>query len=102
MYLKIHCDYCNQDYDVYERDMDVKTARQCPHCGSKIDREIWHELVIPAFKSAILMNGALMYDHVENHHPLFTASLVADHLFPVSSKSADEIRKVIEKHEKEC
>ena len=102
MYMKIHCDYCNQNYDVYERDMTSKSARQCPHCGSKIDGDIWRDIAIPAFKSAIMLNWAMMNDHVENHRPLFTASFVADHIFPVSSESADEIRKVVANHEKEC
>lgn len=103
MFAKIKCGYCNQSWEIYERDdLTSDKTRRCPHCGSKIDADIWKELVIPTFKSAVLLNWAMMNDHVENHHPLFTASFIADHIFPVSNESADEIRKVVEKYENEC
>lgn len=86
MYMKIHCEYCNQNYEVYERDIDSKKENQCPHCSSKIDRDIWRGVVVPAFKSAQVANWALMDDHVEHHRPLFTVTFVPDHIFPVDTE----------------
>lgn len=82
MFMRVHCDYCNQDYDVYERDsLTGKTVCQCPHCGSKIDRDIWLSTIVPAFKMSQVANTVLYRDHAENHKSLFTVSFIADHIF---------------------
>lgn len=82
MFMNIRCGYCDQDYDVYERDsLTSGSACQCPHCGSKIDRDLWLSTVVPAFKMAQVANRALYQDHAENHRPLFTVTFIADHIF---------------------
>ena len=87
MYMKIHCDYCNQNYEVYDRDIDSEKENQCPHCGSKIDRDMWRYVVIPAFKSAQAVNMALMDEHVKKHRPLFAVTFVADHIFQTGTEN---------------
>lgn len=81
MFMKIHCGYCGQAYEVYARGDLKGKARQCPHCESKIDRDTWCSAVVPAFKSAEIANIALYHDHVQDHKPLFTVSFIADHIF---------------------
>ena len=89
MYIELHCDYCNQDYEVYERNLTDKKANHCPHCDSKIDRDTWLSAVVPAFKSAQVANMALGYDHAQDHKPLFTVSFIADHLFRVGTDNLE-------------
>ena len=92
MYLKIHCDYCGQDYELYERDsITNKKACQCPHCKTRVDRDIWLSTVVPAFKMAQVANRVLYHNHANYHKPLFAVSFVADHLFPkVETKAEPE------------
>lgn len=82
MFINVTCGYCDQDYDIYERDsLTSANARKCPHCGSKIDRDLWLSTVVPAFKTAQVANWALHHNYVENHEPLFAVSFIADHIF---------------------
>lgn len=81
-FLKIHCDVCGGAWEVYLRDRwsDTKT-RQCPHCQSKIDPELWDSKVIPALVSVQDANVSLMKNHAEYHRPLFSFDVEADHLY---------------------
>jgi hypothetical protein len=80
-YLRIHCDVCGGTWEVYNRDRNDDKARQCPHCFSKIDRQVWQKEVLPAFGAVNDANAELLKEHTGNHRPLFTFDVIADHLY---------------------
>lgn len=81
-YLKIYCDVCGGEWQVYHRDnwKDDK-ARQCPHCFSEIDRRTWDNFVLPALGAVNDANAELFKEHAGYHTPLFSFDVVADHLY---------------------
>lgn len=82
-YMKIHCGYCGQSWDVYQRDdWNKKNAATCPHCFKRIDWQTWSNHVLPAFGAAIDGNMELFKDHTGYHLPVFTFDIIADHIFP--------------------
>ena len=49
-YMRIHCKVCGGTWEIYHRDnWNDDKARQCPHCFTKIDRQVWQREVLPAF-----------------------------------------------------
>lgn len=81
-YMRIHCDYCGQKWEIYERDnFNHWKARMCPHCGSKIDEQTWQRQILPGFGQIADANRELMKDHTGYHRPLFTVDVIADHIF---------------------
>lgn len=81
-YMKIHCGYCGQKWEIYERDdFNHWKARTCPHCGSKIDEQTWQRQILPGFGQIADANRELMKDHTGYHIPLFTVDVIADHIF---------------------
>lgn len=90
--LRIYCDYCGQKWEVYgSRDFHSKSARTCPHCGSRIDGQTWENQIVPAFCMMNDANRELMKDHAGYKHPIFTLDYEADHYFPDSAKDAEAI-----------
>ena len=84
-FMKIHCGYCNQSWEIYERNWKEPRANCCPHCQQEIDRQTWERQVLPAFHSVADANRELFKDHVGYHRPLYTFDVVADHIFPERS-----------------
>lgn len=81
-YMKIHCGYCSDSWEIYHRDnWKDDSARTCPHCFQKIDRQTWDNQVLPAFAAVHDANAELFKDHTGYHKPLFTVDVVADHIF---------------------
>jgi hypothetical protein len=82
MYLKIYCDVCGGNWEVYQRDdWTSDKARQCPHCFAKIDRQTWNKQIIPAFAATADANAELVKDSTGYHKPLFTVDFIADTLY---------------------
>lgn len=82
MYIRIHCETCGGTWEVYQRDnWNDDKARQCPHCFSKIDRQTWHDYILPAFGLSADANAELLKDHSGSYKPLFSVDLIADHLY---------------------
>ena len=92
-FLKLYCDVCGGAWEVYLRDKwnDAKT-RQCPHCQSKIDPELWDNKVIPALVAVHDANLALMKNHTDYYQPLFSFDVEADHLYK-NREPADELEQ---------
>ena len=90
-YLRVHCYSCGGKWEIYHRDdYDSNNARQCPHCGAKIDLHVWRREVLPAFAAAQSGNTALFKDSTSNNRPLFTFDIKADHIYKNAGKeSAD-------------
>ena len=81
-YMKIHCGYCGQHWEIYDRDDYVgHKARTCPHCGSQIDDQTWVSQILPGFGQIRDANMELMKDHTGYHKPIFTVDVIADHVF---------------------
>ena len=80
-YMRVYCDVCGGTWEVYQRQAREDSARQCPHCYAKINRNIWKKKVLPAFVAVQEINVELYKDHASNHTPLFTVDIVADHLY---------------------
>ena len=79
-YMRIHCAKCGGTWEIYQRD-DWKgdRARECPHCYTAIDRQIWADEVLPAFGAASDANAELFKHHTGYNSPLFTVDFMADH-----------------------
>ena len=85
MYLKVYCDYCGQNWEVYPRGdiqrLTKSKENHCPHCGAaKIDPETWKDVLV-CLTMTKRINEKLASDHVNKHNALFAVSFVADHLF---------------------
>lgn len=81
-FMRIHCGYCGQPWEIYGRDnWKSDAARTCPHCQSKIDRQTWERQVLPAFGSVQDANAELIKDHVGNNSPLYTVDFIEDRIF---------------------
>lgn len=79
--LRIHCDQCGGAWEVYGRDnWREPTARTCPHCGHKIERQTWEGQVLPAFGAMMDANRELIKIR-EDHGPLFTVDYLEDSVF---------------------
>ena len=86
-FLKIHCFSCGGKWEIYHRDnWEQAQARQCPHCGAKIDTQLWKKEIIPAFGAAHDANAELFKDSTGYHSPLFTFDIIADHIYKNSNK----------------
>lgn len=88
-YVKLHCETCGGEWEVYGRDIKDDKARQCPHCTAKIDRQMWEREVIPAYEAVKEANAALFTENACRHRPLFTFDVVADHLYQNRHKGGD-------------
>lgn len=81
-YIRIHCDECGGAWEIYSRDdLHATTARQCPHCYSRISSEVWENSIIPAAMAAQDANTALIKDALGYRRPLFSVDLISNHLF---------------------
>ena len=75
-YLRIHCGGCGQTWEVYRKVREYDGARECPHCGKRIDHETWTRHVLPAFNGMLDANLAVMQDHVDYHQGAFKLDYV--------------------------
>ena len=80
--MRLHCGACGGTWEVYTRQRDSKTARICPHCEHKINRDTWEDKILPAFQAAGAANLALVSDSVNNHTGDFEVDFIADGRFP--------------------
>ena len=81
-YMRIHCGYCGQAWEVYERDnWNSQNARTCPHCFKRIDGQTWEEQILPGFGQVADANRELLKIHTGYHLPVFTFDVIADHCF---------------------
>ena len=96
-FMRIHCDVCGGTWEIYHRDdwHDDK-ARQCPHCFSKIDRQVWEKEVLPAFGAVQDANTELHREHTGYHKPLFAIDFIADHLYQNRRESTAEACPLME------
>lgn len=85
-YLRIHCDYCGGQWEVYKHNIKDEYARQCPHCFQKIDRQTWEKQVIPAFNMSNDANAELYKDFCDCN-PLFYFDVIANHIYKNKGKS---------------
>jgi len=90
-FLRIHCEACGGTWEVYQRD-DWKDdrARACPHCFAEIDRQTWHNHILPAFGMMADANAELFKDSTGYHKPLFSVDVIADHLYQNRRTGADQ------------
>lgn len=86
-HLKIYCDSCGCEWNVYHRDnwKDWK-SRTCPICGKKISSQTWENQILMAFHEMEESNLELSKDHTGYHAPLFTVSYEPDVIFPKERK----------------
>ena len=76
-YLKIHCGNCGGSWEIYQRDWKADKSRQCPHCFSSVDAQIWAKLVLPAFAAALDANAELYKHHHSGYGaPLFEFDII--------------------------
>lgn len=76
MYIRIDCDSCGRSWDLYKiDDPESETVRTCPHCGTRIDRDVWIEKVIPAIRATDDANRELF-----DRCPLFGVSCISNHV----------------------
>lgn len=75
-YLRIHCGSCGQDWEVYRKTREYDGARECPHCGKRIDHETWEKRVLRAFNGMLDANLAVMQDHVDYHQGAFKVDYI--------------------------
>ena len=63
MLIKINCNNCGSNWEIYERDnwKDDK-ARICPHCHSEIDSQTWKNQILPAWGFYTDSNRELIKD----------------------------------------
>lgn len=96
-YLRIHCDYCGQTWEVYERSMHDEHSRECPHCHSKIEDRTWTGEVLPALGQAMDANRELLKDHLGYHTPVFSFDVLADVKYQNNKtiEDLDELREEI-------
>lgn len=79
-FLRIYCDYCKQNYEVYRHQINDDKANRCPHCLQKIDNQTWKQIQ-RAWGEMEDSNMELMKDHTGYHKPIFTVSYIPDHIF---------------------
>lgn len=90
-YMRIHCGYCGQPWEIYFRDdWKADSARRCPHCDSKIDRQTWQK-VITAFGYVQDANAELFKDHTGYHCPLYTVDYIEDRYFHGSGANSSDL-----------
>ena len=58
-FLRIHCHACGGAWEVYRRQVDGAAARECPHCGKRIEQGVWNGEIRPAYKAFEGANAAL-------------------------------------------
>lgn len=75
-YLRIHCGGCGQTWEVYRKVREYDGARECPHCGKRIDHSTWEKRVLRAFNSMLDANVAIMQDHVDYHQGAFKVDYI--------------------------
>ena len=82
-FMKIHCGYCGQAWEIYYRDdWHSRKASECPHCQSRIDRQTWENQILPAFDALCDANADLFRAHTGQHTALFTVDFIEDRYFP--------------------
>ena len=90
-YLKIHCGNCKQSWEIYHRDnWKADQERECPHCGSRIEKKTWDRQILPAFGMVDDANRELFKDHTGYHVPLFTFDVIADPVLEESEGKTSE------------
>ena len=96
-HLKIYCDSCGSDWNVYSRDnWNDKRSRTCPVCGKSINPNTWNDRITPAFYEMESVSVALLADTME-HAPLFTVSYSSDLIFP--NRDSGRNREIMEREE---
>lgn len=89
-HLKIYCDGCGSEWNVYRRDdLHDHKARTCPVCGKSIDPGTWERQILRAFGEMEDATLELAKDHAQSHGTLFTVSYIPDVLFSKSKGSED-------------
>lgn len=79
-FLKIHCGYCKQTFEVYQRGLEAKDANVCPHCDHRIPEKYWQRIQDAA---TVLHNAnfELFKAHVDDHITCFRVDYMTDHIF---------------------
>lgn len=93
--LRIHCDNCGGEWDVYHRDDWKKmSARTCPVCGESISPDTWKG-VLRGFHELEDASIELVKDHSQYHKTLFTVDYISDSMYP-NRKENRELRDIRE------
>lgn len=79
-FIRVHCDYCGGQFEIYKHNLKGEFARECPHCFQRIDRQTWEREVLPAFAAVEDANAELYKDHCDRK-PLFSFDVIANHIF---------------------
>lgn len=79
-FLKIHCGYCKQTFEVYHRGLNARDANVCPHCDHRIPDEYWNKIREAAAKLSSA-NFELFKAHVDDHITCFRVDYLTDHIF---------------------
>lgn len=96
-HLKIHCDSCGSDWNVYHRDSWREwRARTCPVCMASIDQTTWEQSILRGFNELEDASRELVKDHNQYHGALFTVGYEPDVIYPNSSDDVNKLREEIE------
>lgn len=77
-FIRVHCGYCSDTWDVYDRDKTNPLANQCPHCFKEIDRQTWEKQIIPAWAAMDYAGRELFKDHTGFGVPLFHIDCISN------------------------
>ncbi|MBQ5319761.1 MAG: hypothetical protein J6K17_11765 [Oscillospiraceae bacterium] len=80
-FIRIHCDYCGGEWEVYKHGLTSEHSRECPHCFHTVNEQLWEKEIIPAFCAVDEANAELYKEHLGEHKPLFYFDVVANHIF---------------------
>lgn len=83
-YLKIYCDSCGGEWQVYHHQIHDEHTRQCPHCYARIDSGTWNQIET-GFGEMLDSELELVKDHAA-HKPLFTVDFVANAIYANAKK----------------
>lgn len=57
-YLRIHCNNCGGNWEIYELTYNKKFSNICPHCLKEIDKQLWNQIYL-AFQEVCEVNREL-------------------------------------------
>lgn len=80
-FLRIRCDYCGGNWEVYQHLKKDEKARQCPHCFKEIDSQTWENQICPSWGAMEDSNLELVKDTTGYGNTLFEVSYIGDIIF---------------------
>lgn len=94
-YLRISCKQCGGAWEIYSNgNYYDEDARTCPHCFAEINKQTWHNQVVPAFGSFLDANRELSNDNSGYSEPLFKVEYLEPEENPSSSVMNEQLDNI--------